>query len=49
MPKNRLFLGISHTPKIADTSLLLTPATCWYFTLAFMLVAVKVPNIVAGL
>jgi hypothetical protein len=49
MPKNRLFLRVSHTPKSADTSLWLTPATCWYFALAFLLVAVKVPDIVAGL
>ncbi len=49
MPKNRLFLPVGHAAKIADTSLLRTPATCWFFTLAFMLVAVKVPNIGAGL
>jgi hypothetical protein len=49
MPKNRLFLRVSHAPKIADTSLRLTPATCWYFALAFLLVAIKVPNIVTGL
>ncbi len=49
VPKNRLFLRVSHAPKLADTSLWLTPATCWYFTLAFLLMAVKVPNIVTGL
>jgi len=49
VPENRLFLRVSHAQKIADTSLWLTPATCWYFVLAFLLVAIKVPNIVTGL
>ena len=45
MPQNRLFLRVRHTTKIAETSLLLTPATCWYFVLAFPLAAIKVPTI----
>ena len=48
MPKNRLFLRVGHTPKNAETSLWLTPATCWYFVLAILLMAVRVPNIVTG-
>lgn len=49
VPENRLFLRVSHATQIADTSLWLTPATCWYFALAFLLAAIKVPNIVTGL
>jgi hypothetical protein len=45
MPQNRLFLRVRHTPKIAETSLLLTPATCWYFVLAILLTAIKVPQV----
>jgi hypothetical protein len=48
MPKNRLFLRVRHALKNAETSLWLTPATCWYFTLAFLFAVVKVPNIVTG-
>src|ERR1700691_5523126 len=36
VPEDRLFLRVSHAQKTADTSLWLTPATCWYFTLAFL-------------
>ncbi|HEV2327878.1 MAG TPA: hypothetical protein VGY56_03710 [Verrucomicrobiae bacterium] len=48
VPKNRLFLPSGHAPKIADTSLWLTPATCWYFALVILFMALKVPNIVIG-
>jgi len=48
MPQNRLFLRVRHAPKIADTSLLLTPATCWYFVLALLLASFKVSNIATG-
>lgn len=48
MPKNRLFLRVCHASKNAETSLWLTPATCWYFTLVFLCAVVKVPSIVTG-
>jgi len=49
VPENWLFLRVSHASKIADTSLWLTPAICWYFALAFLLMALKVASIVTGL
>jgi hypothetical protein len=42
VPQNWLSLWICHAPKIAETSLLLTPATCWYFMLAILLKALKI-------
>jgi hypothetical protein len=42
VPQNRLSLWICHAPKIAETSLLLTPATCWYFLLAILLKVLKI-------